>query len=113
MACSRVRRLSDLLFVPPFPFQRVANLGKSCRLKERLEEDARLELIGSSTNPSSKPANVPPPPPPPPQPPLPHNGRADGFMSADSEVLEIGYEERPQCSLKFYPVDEAWRQRTC
>ena len=31
VACSRVRHLKDLLFVPQFPFQRVANLVKSHR----------------------------------------------------------------------------------
>ena len=35
VACSRVRSLSDLLFNPPFPYQRLANLSKSQRLKER------------------------------------------------------------------------------
>ena len=54
-ACSRVRQLTDLLFVPPFSFQRVANLSKSVRLKDRLIEDARLQQMsvvaieGSST----------------------------------------------------------------
>ena len=42
VACSRVRHMYDLLFVPPFPFQRVANLSKSNQLKYRLQEDARL-----------------------------------------------------------------------
>ena len=42
VACSRVRKLTDLLFNPPFPFQRIANLAKSQRLHERLLEDARL-----------------------------------------------------------------------
>ena len=55
VACSRVRQLTDLLFVPPFSFQRVANLSKSVRLKDRLKEDARLQQMsvvateGSST----------------------------------------------------------------
>ena len=55
VACSRVRQLTDLLFVPPFSFQRVANLSKSVRLKDRLIEDARLQQMsvvateGSST----------------------------------------------------------------
>ena len=49
VACSRVRRLQDLLFDPPFPFQRVANLANSQRLQERLLEDARLLLLDSST----------------------------------------------------------------
>ena len=42
VACSRVRHMCDLLFVPPFPFQQVANLSKSNRLKDRLQEDVRL-----------------------------------------------------------------------
>ena len=37
--------MCDLLFVPPFPFQRVANLSKSNRLKDRLQEDARLSCL--------------------------------------------------------------------
>jgi len=42
VASSRVRHLNDLLFDPPFPFQRLANLAKSQRLQERLQEDTRL-----------------------------------------------------------------------
>ena len=55
VACFRVRQLTYLLFVPPFSFQRVANLSKSVRLKDRLIEDARLQQMsvvatkGSST----------------------------------------------------------------
>ena len=45
VACSRVRHMCDLLFVPPFPFQRVANLSKSNRLKDRLQEDVRLSCL--------------------------------------------------------------------
>ena len=37
--------MCDLLFVPPFPFQRVANLSKSNPLKDRLQEDARLSCL--------------------------------------------------------------------
>ena len=36
VACSRVCKLTDLLFNPPFPLQRIANLAKSQRLQERL-----------------------------------------------------------------------------
>jgi len=32
VACSRVRRITDLLFAPPFSFQRLVNLSKSTRL---------------------------------------------------------------------------------
>ena len=35
VACSCVRQLEDLLFDPPFPFQRVVNLAKSQWLQER------------------------------------------------------------------------------
>jgi ATP-dependent DNA helicase PIF1 len=51
VACSRVRRLKDLLFDPPFPFQRVANLANSQRLQDRLLEDARLLLFDHNTLP--------------------------------------------------------------
>ena len=49
VACSRVRRLKDLLFDPPFPFQRVANLANSQRLQERLLEDTKLLLLDGNT----------------------------------------------------------------
>ena len=49
VACSRVRRLSDLLFDPPFPYQHLANLGRSQRLQERLNEDARLQQLQATT----------------------------------------------------------------
>ena len=35
--------MKDLLFVPPFPFQRVANLAKSYRHTEQLREEKRLQ----------------------------------------------------------------------
>ena len=55
VACSRVRHLKDLLFDPPFPFQRVANLANSQRLQERLLEDAKLLLLDKITLPNSSP----------------------------------------------------------
>ena len=48
VACSRVRHLQDILFSPPFPFQRLANLSNSCRLQERQAEDRRLKLLQHS-----------------------------------------------------------------
>ena len=45
VACSRVRQLKDLLFVTPFPFQRVANLASSYRHSERLHEEKRLQKL--------------------------------------------------------------------
>ena len=47
VAYSRVHHSTDLLFVPRFPFQRLQNLSKSSGLKERREEDARLNQIMS------------------------------------------------------------------
>ena len=49
VACSRVRKLADLLFDPPFPYQRVANLSNSERLQERLNEDSRLKQLQSTS----------------------------------------------------------------
>ena len=45
VACSRVRQLQDLLFSPPFPYQRLSSLFNSCRIKERKQEDQRLILL--------------------------------------------------------------------
>ena len=51
VACSRVRRLSDLLFVPPFSYQRLAALSSHSRLQERQDEDHRLlSLLPQPTN---------------------------------------------------------------
>ena len=47
VACSRVRQLKDLLFVPPFPFQRVANLAKRQCHTERLREEKQLQALNS------------------------------------------------------------------
>ena len=74
VACSRVRQLKDLLFTPPFPFQRLANLANSQRLRERQEEDVRLlslrvlpptdHSIPSSSSAQPTPMDLNPPPPP-------------------------------------------------
>ena len=61
VACSRVRHLHDLLFDPPFPFQRVANLANSQRLQERIVEDARLFQLDRDTLPHVSPASSPQP----------------------------------------------------
>ena len=45
VACSRVRQLTNLLFVPPFSFQRVANLSKSVRLNFSPQIDSKLGKI--------------------------------------------------------------------
>ena len=56
VACSRVRRLQDLLFSPPFPFQRLSSLANSCRLKERQQEGKRLLSL---QEPLAQPPSVP------------------------------------------------------
>ena len=68
VACSRVCHITDLLFVPPFTFQGVAILTKSNRLKERLQEDARLKQVCNTSPdgniaqvPSEETSDVPPP----------------------------------------------------
>ena len=60
VACSRVRRLKDLLFDPPFPFQRIANLANSQRLQERLLEDTKLLLLDGNTVPGLPPPSTSP-----------------------------------------------------
>ena len=52
VACSCVRRLSDITFDPPFAYQRVASLAKSMRLTERKVEDARLCSMERTSFPS-------------------------------------------------------------
>ena len=49
VACSRVRQLQYLLFTPPFPYQRLSNLSNSSHLRERQEEDRRLQSLTPST----------------------------------------------------------------
>ena len=53
VACSRVRRLKDLLFISPFPYERLSNISKSKRLQERLCEDERLHLLQHNLSPQS------------------------------------------------------------
>ena len=48
-AISLVRRLTDLLLHPPLAFQRLKNLSKSQRIKERSEEEKRLSRLELST----------------------------------------------------------------
>ena len=42
VACSRVRQIQDLLFIPSVSFQRLESLRNSQRLAERKAEDERL-----------------------------------------------------------------------
>ena len=48
VACSRVRQLRDILFHPPFTFQRLARLQNSSHIKARQEEDDRLRSLSNS-----------------------------------------------------------------
>ena len=111
VACSRVRQLSDLLFMPPFSFQRVANLSKSARLKGRLLEDARLHQMSavSEGNRSSStlspqqqvPCQLPPtplsPPTPPPPPPEP-----EALSPLQMPTTNPHYTERqPSCDIEM------------
>ena len=48
VACSRVRHITDLLFTPPFTFQRLSSLSNSQRLRERKLEDQRLMTLQQS-----------------------------------------------------------------
>ena len=45
VACSRVCQLQDILFTPPFPYQCLSSLSNSSRLKERQQEDKRLQSL--------------------------------------------------------------------
>ena len=56
VACSRVRHITDLLFTPPFTFQRLSSLSNSQRLHERQLEDQRLLTLQPS-NASSSPCD--------------------------------------------------------
>ena len=58
VACSRVRKLQDLLFCPPFDFQRLANLANSQRLQDRQQEDQRLRSLQPHTPSSTTPMDT-------------------------------------------------------
>ena len=49
VACSHVRKLSDLLFRPPFDYQRIAHLGTTSNFRDRQLEDHRLNTLEQST----------------------------------------------------------------
>ena len=49
VACSRVRKLKDILFMPPFSLQRLKSIANSKRLQERKEEDQRLLSLQEPT----------------------------------------------------------------
>ena len=113
VACSRVRRLSDLLFVAPFPFQRVANLSKSNRLKQRQDEDARLERMGSTAPQGSDSANADVPMPPQPSQQLPLLDDLSSVQHGEASIQVLGLDPRRPCTFKYHPVDEIWRRSKC
>ena len=126
MACSRVRRLSDLLFEKPFDFQRLTNLSKSNRLKERLQEDVRLLQL--STSPCGQEGGVPgkdaksgssrlDPGHPVPRtgseggsPNLPGNEAGSGGSRGDVHIENV---DPNAYQFRYNPVDADWQQRTC
>ena len=52
VACSRVRKISDFVFINPFDYSRLSNLSKSKCLMERRSEDLRLRLMEQCTFPT-------------------------------------------------------------
>ena len=74
VACSRVRQMTDLLFSPPFPFQRLSNLSNSQRLRERQLEDQRLLSLQPSSNDSHLDKNI--------QSPTPHERQLEDQTSS-------------------------------
>ena len=142
VACSRVRHLTDLLFVPPFTFQRLASLSKSSRILERLLEDERLQrmstqLHGTASTPTSEagttasltypqneemvgeagaPATLPSSAaglPPADTNNLPFaNLPSSEACRCDSEVHITGIDHNAD-HFKYHPVDVEWQQRTC
>lgn len=59
IACSRVRRLNDIIFDPPFSFDRLTTLSTSSRLHERMQEDRRLKNLAPSSPIQESPAHSP------------------------------------------------------
>lgn len=143
VACSRVRRLNDLLFIPPFPYQRLANLAKSSRLQERLREDARLSrmnrdstLVGTEGKESGGERQVSDPllqeiantslpdchaDLPPPDPSQISNTSVPTSpallpppeMGDDDDDVIITHTHVPQFPFKYFPVDEIWQRFMC
>ena len=52
VACLRVRKLRDILFIPPFPLQRLKSIANSRRLQERKEDQRLLSLQEPTAEPS-------------------------------------------------------------
>ncbi len=102
VACSRVRHLRDILFISPFTYQRIANVGKGNQLKERRDGDSRLErMCADQPKPTVKD--------------IPINClflEAESNHLAVSDIIEPANEEPHVCPLKYYPVDDNWQRMT-
>ena len=94
------------------------NLSKSNRLKERREEDARLDQMSADSDPevmitgngsrpnSSSPSSTPKV--------TESEPRPDCYSAGSTGTPEVTeYEPRPDCLWKFHPVDEVWQKRVC
>ena len=118
VACSRVRHITDLLFVPPFAFKCLSNLSKSSHLSDRQNEDARfLQLMSCSSKGNTESDG--------------DSGvfacRADAarllqLMSCSSKGntesdgdsgVFVCRAEPYTCPFKYHPVDAVWQRRTC
>ena len=135
VACSRVRHITDLLFVPPFAFQRLSNLSKSSRLSDRQKEDSRLLQLMSSSSKGNTASDgncgVPP---------FPFqclsklskSSRLSDRLKEDDRLLQLtscsskGNTESDgdcgvftcraepyTCPFKYHPVDADWQRTTC
>ncbi len=68
VACSRVRHLQNLLFIPPFSYQWLGNLANSQRLLQRMQDQRLLSLLPLPPQHTSPPLmdhsmpSLPPPP---------------------------------------------------
>ncbi len=136
VACSRVRRLTDLLSSPPFPYQRLANLGKSLRLQEKLSEDTRLlnmsegyhpapqqeKCMGKSSLPTSGDLPLTIDEQLTPKIDIPNeNGAnlppvgcdANDESSPDLEIIESMSTVPGVSPFRYNPVSEVWRRFTC
>ena len=52
VACSRVRKMKDLVFTAPFIYERLSNLSKSKKLQERLQKVNICRACNSQSVPS-------------------------------------------------------------
>ena len=116
VACSRVRQITDLLFSPPFSFQRLSNLSNSQRLRERQLEDQRLLSLQPSTEASHTDEDIPSPSKPPTSPGMGQDHSECSYMYLDlPSPSPFGnppsmHEDWPSPSPSDFPpnMDEDW-----